>query len=245
MRKKIALVTGASRGIGQAIALALGQQGMIVVGTATTSSGAEKITEMLQTHQIEGMGLPLDICDEDKVAETLQQIKQQLGVVSVLVNNAGITRDNILLRMKPDQWSEVIETNLTGVYRLTKLVLRTMLKARYGRVINISSVVGVMGNPGQANYVAAKAGLIGFTKSLAIEMAAYGITANVVAPGFIATDMTNCLNEEQKKAILDRIPMKKMGAPEDIAEAVVFLAGNKSSYITGQTLHVNGGMCMV
>jgi 3-oxoacyl-[acyl-carrier protein] reductase len=188
------------------------------------------------------MGMQMDVCEEEQVTEVLAKIQEQFGLLNVLVNNAGITRDNILLRMKPEQWNEVLETNLTSVYRLTKSALRPMVKARYGRIINISSVVGVTGNPGQANYVAAKAGLIGFTKALAIEMAAYGITANVVAPGFIATDMTLNLNEKQQEAIMNMIPMKHMGRPEDIAYAVGFLAAEQASYITGQTIHINGGM---
>jgi len=240
--KKITLVTGASRGIGQAIALELGRKDYTVVGTATSPEGAKKISEVFQANQIKGMGMQMDVCEEEQVTEVLAKIQEQFGLLNVLVNNAGITRDNILLRMKPEQWNEVLETNLTSVYRLTKSALRPMVKARYGRIINISSVVGVTGNPGQANYVAAKAGLIGFTKALAIEMAAYGITANVVAPGFIATDMTLNLNEKQQEAIMNMIPMKHMGRPEDIAYAVGFLAAEQASYITGQTIHINGGM---
>lgn len=243
--KKIALVTGASRGIGQAIADLLAKDGMFVIGTATTEAGAERITQRFKGQGLSGHGMALDVCDTDKVTVALDAIQKQWGAVSVLVNNAGITRDNLLLRMKIEQWDEVIATNLTAVYCLSRQVLRPMLKARYGRIINITSVVGVMGNPGQANYVAAKAGVIGFTKSLAQEMANYGITVNAVAPGFISTDMTASLDEKQTDAILSMIPMKSMGEPQDIAEAVSFLAADKARYITGQTLHVNGGMCMV
>ncbi len=243
--KKIALITGATRGIGQAILLRLGKRGITVIGSSTSDKGAASISEQLAKHNIEGQGVKLNVCDEANVAEVLEMIKSSYGPLTVLVNNAGITRDNIMLRMKADEWNDVIETNLTSVYRLTKSALRPMLKARFGRIINISSVVGVTGNPGQANYVAAKAGLIGLTKALAIEMAGVGITVNAVAPGFIETDMTGSLNEEQQQAIMSQIPMKKMGTPEDIAQAVDFLVDDKSSYITGQTLHVNGGMCMV
>ena len=243
--KNVTLVTGASRGIGQAIALELGRRGFTVIGTATTEEGAGKITEALKTHQINGCGMQLDVRSEEQVSAVLGKINEQYGLLTILVNNAGITRDNILLRMRPEQWDEVIETNLTSIYRLTKQALRPMVKARYGRIINITSVVGVTGNPGQANYVAAKAGVIGFTKALAIEMAAYGITVNAVAPGFITTDMTHGLNEKQKEAILNMIPMREMGHPEDIAYAVAFLAAQEARYITGQTLHINGGMCMV
>lgn len=242
---KIALVTGASRGIGQAIAVTLGQQGMTVVGTATSEAGAQRISDNFKSQGIKGEGICLDVCDADNVTAVLEHIQQQFGNISILVNNAGITRDNLLLRMKQEQWDEVINTNLTAVYRITKQVLRSMLKARYGRIINITSVVGVTGNPGQANYVAAKAGLIGFTKSLAQEIANYGITVNAVAPGFINTDMTGSLDEKQQAAILAMVPMKAMGEPQDIAHAVAFLAEDKAKYITGQTLHVNGGMCMI
>lgn len=242
---KIAFVTGATRGIGAAIALELGRNGMTVIGTATTSEGAKKISQFLEENKILGAGMQLNVCDEANVVAVLDEIQNKYGAVTTLVNNAGITRDNLLLRMRQEQWDEVINTNLTSVYRITKLVLRSMLKMRYGRVINITSVVGVMGNPGQANYVAAKAGLIGFTKSLALELAGYGVTINAVAPGFIATDMTSSLNEKQQEAILGVVPMKRMGRPEDIAYAVAYLANDRASYITGQTLHVNGGMCMV
>ncbi len=245
VENKIALVTGATRGIGKAIAAELGRQGMTVIGTATSDEGSAKISAYLQENNIAGTGMKLNVCDADNVESVVTDIQETYGTVNVLVNNAGITRDNLLLRMREEQWSDVIETNLTAVYRLTKLCLRKMLKARWGRIVNITSVVGVMGNPGQANYVAAKAGLIGFTKSLAMEIAAYGITVNAVAPGFIQTDMTGELNEKQQENILNMIPMKHMGKPEDIANTVGFLVDNQAAYITGQTLHVNGGMCMV
>lgn len=242
---KIAFVTGATRGIGAAIALALGQSGMTVIGSATTEEGARKISDFLKAQKIEGQGIQLNVCDEANVLGVLEDIQKKYGPITALVNNAGITRDNLLLRMRQEQWDEVINTNLTAVYRITKLVLRSMLKMRYGRIVNITSVVGVMGNPGQVNYVAAKAGLIGFTKALALEVAGYGITINAVAPGFITTDMTSSLNEKQQEAILGAVPMQRMGKPEDIAYAVAYLADDRASYITGQTLHVNGGMCMV
>lgn len=245
LQDKIALVTGASRGIGHAIALALGQQGVTVIGTATSDEGAKKITQALSEQGVKGAGIKCDVCDFSKVKELLDNIKDQFGAPTILVNNAGITRDNIVLRMKEDQWNDVINTNLNAVFHLTKACLKPMVKARWGRIIGITSVVGVMGNPGQANYTAAKAGLIGFTKSLAMEMAPFGITANTVAPGFIDTDMTRALNDEQRAAILSHIPMRKIGVASDIADAVLFLASEKSAYMTGQTLHVNGGMCMV
>lgn len=243
--KKIALVTGATRGIGAAIAVELGKKGMVVIGTATTTEGSDKISRYLSQQLIAGQGMVLNVCDEENIAALFSKIQEKYGTITTLVNNAGITRDNLLLRMKQEQWDEVIQTNLTSVYRLTKLAIRSMLKNRYGRVINIASVVGVLGNPGQANYVAAKAGLIGFTKAMALELAGYGITVNAVAPGFIATDMTSHLNEKQQEAILAMIPMRHMGQAEDIAHAVSYLADDRTAYTTGQTLHVNGGMCMV
>lgn len=238
---KVALVTGATRGIGRAIAEALSKD-FKVIGTATTAEGAEKISAYLKDR---GRGVQLDVCDAEQMKAVLQNISETEGAPLILVNNAGITRDNISLRMKDEQWDEVINTNLTSVFRLTKLCLKAMLKARFGRIVNITSVVAVTGNPGQANYVAAKAGLIGFTKSIAQEFAAYGITANCVAPGFIETDMTQVLTEPQKAAIMAQIPMQSLGKPEDIAAAVEFLAKESTRYISGQTLHVNGGMCMV
>ena len=245
IKSKVALVTGGSRGIGRAIAVALGREGAIVIGTATTDEGAKQITTVLQSEQVEGMGYALNVCDDNAIQETLAAIQAKFGEVSILVNNAGITRDNLLMRMKPDQWDEVIDTNLTAVYRLTKSCLRSMVKARWGRVINISSVVASIGNPGQVNYCAAKAGIIGFSKALAQEVAAYGITINTVSPGFIDTDMTRDLSEKQQDMIMSRIPMKRIGEPLEVAAAVTFLASANAAYITGQTLHVNGGMCMV
>lgn len=238
---KVALITGATRGIGHAIAELLAQD-FKIIGTATTAEGAEKISDYLKDR---GRGIQLNVTDAEQVKAALQNISEKEGAPLVLVNNAGITRDNIVLRMKDEQWDEVINTNLSSVFKLTKLCLKPMLKERWGRIVNITSVVGVMGNPGQANYVAAKAGLIGFTKSIAQEFAAYGITANCVAPGFIQTDMTGALNEKQQAAIMAQIPMQCLGKPEDIAAAVEFLTKESARYITGQTLHVNGGMCMV
>jgi len=242
---KVAFVTGASRGIGRAIAIALGQQGATVIGTATTQEGADKISEMLKAEGIQAAAYPLNVSDPEAIKEILAQVTAEYGAPLILVNNAAITQDNLFLRMKPDQWDAVVNTNLNSVYHMTKAAMKAMLKARWGRVITITSVVGVMGNPGQANYCAAKAGVIGFTKSVAQEMASAGITLNTVAPGFIDTDMTRSLTDKQREAIDAMIPMKKVGKPEDIGNMVAFLASDKASYITGQTLHVNGGMCMV
>jgi len=242
---KVVLVTGASRGIGLAILLKLGQQGATVIGTATTQEGADKITQLLKAEGIQGEGYPLNVCEPDAIKETLRKIKEAYAAPLILVNNAAITQDNLLIVMKPQQWQDVINTNLNSVYSVTKLAMKPMLKARWGRVITITSVVGVAGNPGQANYCASKAGVIGFTKSVAQEMGAVGITLNTVAPGFIDTDMTRSMTDEQREAIDAQIPMRKIGQPEDIAAAVAFLASDEASYITGQTLHVNGGMCMV
>jgi len=239
--KKVALVTGASRGLGKAIAETLAKN-YTVIGTATSEEGAKKISDCLKGN---GRGVCMNVCDQAQVKAVLEDIIANEGAPEILVNNAGIAQDNVLLRMKDEQWDKVIETNLSAVFRLTKLCLKTMLKARWGRIVNISSVVGVMGNPGQANYVAAKAGLIGFTKVVAQEYAAYGITANCIAPGFIESDMTEALNEKQKETILNSIPIKRMGKPADIAATVLFLVSESSNYMTGQTLHVNGGMCMV
>lgn len=242
---KVALVTGASRGIGRAIALGLAREGAIVIGTATTPEGAEKITQALKAENLQGAGYVLDVTDPEATQTVVAQAQNELGSVAILVNNAGIHRDNLLLRMKEEQWDEVINTNLSAIFRMSKICLKSMVKQRSGRIINITSIVGVMGNPGQVNYCAAKAGAIGFTKSLALEMAAYGITVNAVAPGFIETDMTRQLTPEQREWIMGKIPMKRTGIVEDIAHSVVFLASEKAAYITGQTLHVNGGMCMV
>ena len=241
---EIALVTGASRGIGKAIALHLGNAGATVIGTATSESGAESIGQYLAENQITGGGLKLDVNNDDDIASLIENITTNHGAVSVLVNNAGITRDNLFLIMKNEQWQDIIDTNLTSVFKMCKACIRSMTKARKGRIINITSVVGVTGNPGQVNYSAAKAGIIGLTKSLAQEIASRNITVNSVAPGFIDTDMTSELGEKAKDAILSTIPMKKLGSPDDIAAAVAFLASSEASYITGTTMHVNGGMFM-
>lgn len=239
---EIALVTGASRGIGKAIAEKLANNGATVVGTATTEEGAEKINEYLKASG--GKGLCLNVTDIDSVTSVIGQIKDDFGAVSILVNNAGITRDTLLMMMKEDQWEDIIQTNLTSVYRLSKACIRTMMKARKGRIINIASVVGSTGNPGQTNYSASKAGLLGFTKSLAREIGSRNITVNSVSPGFIDTDMTRELKDEQRDALVEQIPLNKLGKPVDVANAVAFLAGPDASYITGETLHVNGGMYM-
>jgi len=239
---EIALVTGASSGIGKAIAEQLAAQGATVVGTATTDKGADAITDHLQGSG--GRGMCLNVADDESVDGVIKQISDDIGAVSILVNNAGITRDNLLMMMKADQWNDVINTNLTSVYRLSKAVLRAMMKARKGRIINIASVVGSTGNPGQANYSAAKAGMMGFTKSLAREIGSRNITVNAVAPGFIDTDMTRELAGEQREALISQIPLNRLGDPNDIANAVVFLASPSAAYITGETLHVNGGMYM-
>jgi 3-oxoacyl-[acyl-carrier protein] reductase len=244
LKNQIALVTGASRGIGSGIALALGRQAGIVIGTATTQEGAEKITEILQQHNIQGCGMALNVRVQDSVNEVMATIKEKFGPVSILVNNAAVTQDNLFLRMKEEEWMNVIETDLNSIFRLSKACMRDMLKARWGRIINIGSVVGSTGNPGQANYCAAKAGVIGLTKALALEVGSRDITVNTVAPGFITTDMTNALTDEQKETIFQKIPMQKLGTVDDIAAAVLFLASNSAGYITGQTLHVNGGLYM-
>ncbi|MCQ4270967.1 3-oxoacyl-ACP reductase FabG [Pseudomonas kuykendallii] len=244
LQGKVALVTGASRGIGQAIALELGRQGAIVIGTATTPAGAERIAETLKQNGIEGAGLVLDVTDSESVSSTLEHIQQHLGQPSILVNNAGITRDNLMLRMKDDEWFEVINTNLNSLFRLSKAVLRGMTKARWGRIINIGSVVGAMGNGGQANYAAAKAGLEGFGRALAREVGSRAITVNAVAPGFIDTDMTRELPEAQRDALLGQIPLGRLGQAEEIAKVVAFLASDGASYVTGATIPVNGGMYM-
>ena len=239
---KIALVTGASRGIGKAIAEKLVACGATVIGTATTENGAEAISQYLGQN---GKGLALNVTDEASIESVISTIKAEFGDIDILVNNAGITRDNLLMRMKDDEWQDILDTNLTSVFRLSKALMRTMMKKRYGRIITIGSVVGTMGNAGQANYAAAKAGLIGFSKSLAREVASRGITVNVVAPGFIETDMTAALTDEQKALTLAQVPVGRLGQPTEIANAVAFLASDEASYITGETLHVNGGMYMV
>ncbi|MEZ5593605.1 MAG: 3-oxoacyl-ACP reductase FabG [Gammaproteobacteria bacterium] len=241
---QVALVTGASRGIGAAIADELGKRGATVVGTATTAAGAQAISERLQAQDLQGTGLQLDVTESASIDAALAQIGAQFGTPGILVNNAGITRDNLLLRMKDDEWDSIIATNLSAIYRLSKAVLRGMMKARKGRIITISSVVGATGNAGQANYAAAKAGAIGFSKSLAREVGSRGITVNVVAPGFIDTDMTRALSDEQRAGLLSNIPLARLGAAQDIAYAVAFLASDEAAYITGETLHVNGGMYM-
>ncbi len=244
LKDQICLVTGASRGIGRAIATALGAQGATVVGTATTADGAAAITKYLDESGITGRGEVLNVTDNDSVEALLKKVGDQFGAPTVLVNNAGITRDNLMLRMKEDEWDAVLDTNLKSAFRMTRGCLRAMTRAKSGRIINIASVVGATGNPGQANYCAAKAGLVGFTKSLAQEVASRNITVNVIAPGFIATDMTGALTDEQKSAILGKVPMGRLGSPDDIAQAAVFLASPMANYVTGATLHVNGGMFM-
>jgi 3-oxoacyl-[acyl-carrier protein] reductase len=241
---QVALVTGATRGIGRAIAQALAQAGATVIGTATTDEGAAKIGEALASAGHRGTGIRLDVSDGAAVDAALADIEKRFGAIAILVNNAGITRDNLLLRMKDDEWDAVMATNLKPVYRLAKGVLRGMMKARSGRIINIGSVVGTSGNPGQANYAAAKAALVGFTKSLAQEVGSRNITINCIAPGFIDTDMTKALADAQRAKLLEQIPLGRLGSPEDIAHAVVFLASKEAGYITGATLHVNGGMYM-
>jgi 3-oxoacyl-[acyl-carrier protein] reductase len=244
LQGEIALVTGASRGIGHAIALALGIRGATVVGTATGAAGVAAIDAALAAAGIPGRGMALDVGDGPACDAAIADIESREGAVTILVNNAGITRDTLLLRMKPDDWDTVISTNLGSVFRLSKAVLRGMMKARKGRIVNIASVVGLIGNPGQANYCAAKAGIGGFTRSLAREVASRGITVNVVAPGFIDTDMTKSLPETQRTALAAQIPLGRLGAPADVAEAVCFLAGPGGAWVTGETLNVNGGMHM-
>ncbi len=239
---KIALVTGASRGIGRAIAEILVERGATVIGTATSESGAAAISEYLGAN---GKGLALNVTDVESIEATLKTINDEFGVIDILVNNAGITRDNLLMRMKDDEWNDIIDTNLTPIFRMSKAVLRGMMKKRNGRIINVGSVVGTMGNAGQTNYAAAKAGVIGFTKSMAREVASRGVTVNTVAPGFIETDMTKALNDEQRATTLANVPAGRLGDPREIASAVAFLASPEAAYITGETLHVNGGMYMV
>ena len=241
---KIALVTGATRGIGRAIALRLGSKGATVLGTATSEAGAKSITEYLREANIAGSGMVLNVTDPDSIEAVVTETESTYGAPSILVNNAGITRDNLLVRMKDDEWDDIISTNLTPIYKLSKRCLRAMTKARSGRIITITSVVGVMGNAGQTNYAAAKAGVIGFSKSLAREVGARGITVNAVAPGFIDTDMTSSLADEHKTALLLQVPIKRLGTPEEIAGAVSYLASDDAAYITGETIHVNGGMYM-
>lgn len=242
---KIALVTGASRGIGKAITLDLLAQGATVIGTATSESGAQAISDYIAQAGGKGKGLALNVTDAEQINAVMEQLTGEFGTPTILVNNAGITRDNLLMRMKDDEWDDIIQTNLNSVYRMSKACLRGMMKAKEGRIINIASVVGVMGNAGQTNYAAAKAGIMGFSKSLAREVGSRGITVNTVAPGFIDTDMTRALPEEQRAALTQQIPLNRLGTPEDIAKMVTFLASDGGAYITGQTLNVNGGMVMV
>ena len=244
LQGKIALVTGATRGIGQAIALELGRSGAFVIGTATSEAGAEKISAALKENGVQGVGLVLDVSSDESVATAFEQIRQAHGEPLILVNNAGITRDNLMLRMKDDEWHDVINTNLNSLYRMTKAVLRSMTKARFGRIINVGSVIGAMGNAGQVNYGAAKAGLEGFSRSLAREVASRGITVNAVAPGFIETDMTREIPEAQREALMSQIPVGRLGAADDIAKVVGFLASDGAGYVTGATIPVNGGMYM-
>ncbi len=240
----IALVTGASRGIGKAIAEQLGKQGMTVIGTATSEGGADAISAYMKEVGISGQGMMLDVSDDASVESVIEKITSEYGAITVLVNNAGITRDNLLMRMKTDEWDAVINTNLTSLYRVVKACLRPMMKAKTGRIINIASVVGASGNAGQTNYSAAKAGMVGFTKSLAQEVGSRGISVNAVAPGFIDTDMTKELPDAQKEALLSAIPMARLGQANEIAATVGFLASDAAAYITGETIHVNGGMYM-
>ena len=245
LNEKLVLVTGASRGIGQAIALTLGKSGATVIGTATSEEGANKISKIFTENNILGKGMMLNVTDNEQISELLKSITADYGSVDILVNNAGITRDNILVRMKEDEWDDIINTNLSSVYKMSKAVLRGMIKKRSGRIISITSVVGAMGNAGQSNYAAAKAGIMGFTKSLAREVGVRGITVNAIAPGFIQTDMTDKLPEDQKVALASQIPMARLGTVDEIAQSVLFLASDSGSYITAQTFHVNGGMYTV
>ncbi len=241
---KVTLVTGASRGIGRAIAETLGKAGATVIGTATSETGAQAISDYLSEANIKGQGMVLDVTNDESITHVTKMIVADFGAISILINNAGITRDNLLMRMKNNEWDDIIATNLSSVFKLSKICLRGMMKARQGRIISIASVVGSTGNAGQANYAAAKAGIVGFSKSLAREIGSRGITVNVVAPGFIDTDMTKALSDEQRNAMLPRIPLGKLGHPDDIANAVLFLASDMGAYMTGETLHVNGGMHM-
>jgi 3-oxoacyl-[acyl-carrier protein] reductase len=245
LENEVAIVTGASRGIGKAIALELGLRGARVIGTATSDAGAASITAAFADAGIKGRGVVLDVASATSVEQCFKDIEANEGTPSVLVNNAGVTHDGLLMRMSADDWQSVIETDLSSVYRTCKAVMRGMMKARRGRIINIASVVAVMGNAGQTNYAAAKAGMIGFTKSLAREVGSRGITVNVVAPGFIVTDMTDAFSDDTRKALMDQVPLGRLGSPDDVAHAVAFLASPQAAYITGETLHVNGGMYMI
>lgn len=245
LQNKIALVTGASRGIGAAIAVKLAKKGALVVGTATSEKGVKIVEQTFELNKLSGVGMVLDVNNNTSINELIKNIITQHGEINILINNAGITKDTLLMRMKDEDWDVVINTNLKSVYKLSQSVIRGMMKNRYGRIINISSVVGHMGNAGQTNYSATKAGIAGFTKSLAQEIGNRGITVNCVAPGFIDTDMTRALTEEQRNLLLGHIPLSRLGSPKDVANAVAFLASDDSGYITGETIHVNGGMLMV
>ena len=242
---KIVLVTGASRGIGQAIAFTLGGAGATVIGTATSENGTDKISKTFSDNNILGKGMKLNVTDNDQITDLLKAVSEEFGSIDILINNAGITRDNILVRMKEEEWDEIMNTNLTSVYKMSKVVLRGMIRKKAGRIISITSVVGAMGNAGQTNYAASKAGIMGFTKSLAREVGVRGITVNAVAPGFIQTDMTDALPEAQKNELTAQIPMGRLGTVNEVAQAVLFLASDSGAYITAQTLHVNGGMYTV
>jgi len=244
MENRITLVTGASRGIGQAVALKLGQHGAVVIGTATSENGANAINQYLEKAGIKGYGMVLNVNDAGQIESAIAAIREKFGDVEILINNAGITRDNLLVRMKDEEWDDIMETDLKSVFRLSRGVLRAMMKARYGRIINISSVVGAMGNMGQTNYAAAKAGIFGFSKSLAREVGSRNITVNCVAPGFIDTDMTRSLADAFQQNLIQHVPLGRLGRPEEVASAVAFLASSAAGYITGATLHVNGGMYM-
>ncbi|HMT92657.1 3-oxoacyl-ACP reductase FabG [uncultured Thiothrix sp.] len=244
LKGEVALVTGASRGIGRAIAETLGQQGATVIGTATSENGAQAITDYLAAAGIQGLGKVLDVAKSESIDTLVAALSKEYGGISILVNNAGITRDNLLMRMKDEEWDSIINTNLSSIFRMSKACIRSMMKAKKGRIISISSVVGASGNPGQTNYAAAKAGLVGFSKSLARELGSRNITVNVVAPGFIDTDMTRELSEDQRAAIFQNIPLGRLGQPEEIAGAVLYLASPVGAYVTGETIHVNGGMYM-
>ncbi len=245
LENDLALVTGASRGIGRAIALELGRRGANVIGTATSDAGAASIGDALAAAGLRGRGVVLDVSNAGSVERCFKELEAAEGTPTILVNNAGVTRDGLLMRMGAEDWQTVIDTDLTAVYRTCKAVMRGMMKARRGRIINIASVVAVMGNAGQCNYAAAKAGLIGFSKSLAREVGSRGITVNVVAPGFIVTDMTDALNEQARESLLEQVPLGRLGSPDDIAHAVAFLSSPQAGYVTGETLHVNGGMYMI
>lgn len=244
LQDQIAFITGASRGIGRAITLELGRQGVTVIGTATTEGGTQFISRYLKEAGFKGTGVTLNVNNTAQIESVLKSVEEEFGDIAILVNNAGVTRDNLLLRMKDEEWDEIMETNLKSVFRLSRAVLRAMMRARYGRIINISSVVGATGNMGQSNYAAAKAGIFGFSKSLAREVGSRNITVNCIAPGFVATDMTRSLTEKQQQLLLQQVPMGRLGRPEEIASAVAFIASPAAGYITGATLHVNGGMYM-